>query len=196
MTKAERTRSLIIERTAPVFNSKGFDGTSLHDLTAATGLTKGALYGHFEDKESIAVEAFKYAVQRVKTLVASELSGLQSYQKQLGALVDFFAKYVTEPPVAGGCPLLNTAIEADDHRTSMRRHVGRELVSTVSFIQELIEKGMASKEFKKTNSRELAYVLFCLIEGALMFSRVERSKEPMNIAVRHCKRLIDQITIS
>ena len=57
MTKSERTRLFIVEKTAPLFNTKGFDGTTLSDLSEATGLTKGALYGNFADKDEIAVEA-------------------------------------------------------------------------------------------------------------------------------------------
>jgi TetR/AcrR family transcriptional regulator, transcriptional repressor for nem operon len=195
MSKAERTRQLIIEKTAPLFNSKGFDGTTLSDLTEATGLTKGALYGHFADKEEIAAAAFKYAVDKIRELAYRDLQGVSSYKKQLQLLLDFYAKYVNNPPVAGGCPLLNTAIEADDHRLSMRKKVSRELVAAVDFIALLLTKGKRAGEFNKSiKARELAYSFFCSIEGALMFSRVERSSEPMEIVVRHCKNVLEQIS--
>ena len=44
MGKAERTKIFIAEKTAPLFNQKGYAGTSLNDMTDATGLTKGAIY--------------------------------------------------------------------------------------------------------------------------------------------------------
>jgi TetR/AcrR family transcriptional repressor of nem operon len=195
MTKSERTRQYIIEKTAPLFNTKGFDGTTLADLTKATGLTKGALYGNFPDKDAIAQEAFRWSIAKVKSLVQQELQDAKTYKQQLTALVEFFARYVSTPPIPGGCPLLNTAIEADDHRTSMRKVVARELVMTVEFIAGLLEKGIEAGEFQKNvRSRELAYTFFCAIEGALMFSRVERSREPMDIVVQHCKKILDQIS--
>jgi TetR/AcrR family transcriptional regulator, transcriptional repressor for nem operon len=195
MTKAERTRQHIIETTAPLFNRKGFDGTSLSDLTEATGLTKGALYGNFADKDEIALEAFQYSVRKVKEMVTQELEGASTYKKQLLALLGFYSKYVSDPPIAGGCPLLNTSIEADDHRVSMRRVVVKELMSTINFIRDLVQSGIDAKEFKSdTEPEEIAYTIFCAVEGALMFSRVERSREPMNIIVRHCKKIIDQIS--
>jgi TetR/AcrR family transcriptional repressor of nem operon len=195
MAKAERTRQYIIEKTAPLFNTKGFDGTTLADLTKATGLTKGALYGNFPDKDAIAQEAFRWSIAKVKSLVQQELQDAKTYKQQLTALVEFFARYVSTPPIPGGCPLLNTAIEADDHRTSMRKVVARELVMTVEFIAGLLEKGIEAGEFQKNvRSRELAYTFFCAIEGALMFSRVERSREPMDIVVQHCKKILDQIS--
>jgi TetR/AcrR family transcriptional repressor of nem operon len=195
VTKSEKTRQFIIERTAPLFNKKGFDGTTLTDLTNSTGLTKGALYGNFADKEDIAMEAFKYSIRKVKSLVSDKVSKAPTFKKQLIALLEFYAEYVNKPPVAGGCPLLNSAIEADDHRLSMRKVVARELMSTVEFIASLLTKGIKAGEFVNTvKPYELAYVFFCSIEGALMFSRVEKSSEPMDIIVTHCKKMLDQIS--
>jgi TetR/AcrR family transcriptional repressor of nem operon len=195
VTKSERTRQSIIEQTAPLFNKKGFDGTTLSDLTKATGLTKGALYGNFTDKEDIAMEAFKYSIRKVKSLVSHKVSKAPTFKKQLIALLEFYAEYVMTPPVPGGCPLLNSAVEADDHRLSMRKIVAKELMSTIEFIASLLRKGIKAGEFVNTvKADELAYVLFCSVEGALMFARVEKSSEPMDIVVRHCKKLLDQIS--
>jgi TetR/AcrR family transcriptional repressor of nem operon len=193
--KAERTRQYIIEKTAPLFNTKGFDGTSLSDMEKATGLTKGSIYGNFNDKEEIATEAFKYSMKKVKDMIKTAVGDKPSNKKQLEALVDFFASYVFDPPVEGGCPLLNTATEADDHRLTMRRVVVKEIMSTVDFITSLLEQGIKAGEFKKDSKpRELAYSFFCAIEGAVIFSRVERSREPMDIIVRHCKGILDKIS--
>ena len=82
VTKADRTRQYIIEKTAPLFNSKGFDGTSLAELTEATGLTKGALYGNFRDKEELALEAFLYSIAKVKQVVKKELEGTITCKEQ------------------------------------------------------------------------------------------------------------------
>nr|WP_302180063.1 TetR family transcriptional regulator C-terminal domain-containing protein [Chryseosolibacter indicus] len=110
--------------------------------------------------------------------------------------MDFYEEYVFNPPVKGGCPLLNTAVEVDDYRTSFRRVLVKELHLIIDFIEELLEEGIKHGEFKKeTDARRLAYVIFCSIEGAVMFSRAERSEEPINIIVSHCKNLLDQISI-
>lgn len=192
--KAERTRKHILEKAAPLFNKKGFDGTSLADLENVTGLTKGALYGNFQDKETLAGEAFLYSTARVKERIKEVLKPISTYRGKLLALLDFFACYVLDPPVAGGCPLLNAAIEADDHRIAMRPLVAREIMEVVNAIAALLRKGVKAGEFRKdVNVRELAYTFFCTIEGAIMFSRVEGSRQPMDIIINHCKNKLDQI---
>lgn len=195
MTKAERTRQMIIEKTAPLFNCKGYDGTTLSDLTQITGLTKGSLYGNFADKDEIAREAFLYSVKKVKEMVKQQLDDVSTNKEKLIALLEFYAAYVFNPPVAGGCPLLNTAIEADDHYTSIRKYLSKELVDTVEFIDSLLRKGVRAGEFTSgIRTREIAYALFCSVEGALMFARVERSQEPMDIIVKHCKKILESIS--
>lgn len=194
--KSARTRKLILERAAPLFNRKGFDGTSMADLEAVTGLTKGALYGNFHDKEAIAGEAFGYAMDAVREQMRSSLRAVPNAKGKLTAMLDFFARYVFEPPIPGGCPLLNTAVEADDHRLSMRPRVAAEIMQVIDFIATLLRQGMDDGEFKKdTNATEIAYTFFCAIEGAIMFSRVEGSSEPMEIIVNFCKNKLEQISI-
>ena len=62
-TKAEKTSQYIVETTAPLFNKNGYTGTSLSDITDTTGLTKGAIYGNFKNKEELALEAFNFNVK-------------------------------------------------------------------------------------------------------------------------------------
>ena len=60
MTKGEQTRRKIVEAAAPIFNKRGYEGSSLNDLMEATGLKKGGIYRHFSSKEELAAEAFDY----------------------------------------------------------------------------------------------------------------------------------------
>ena len=64
MTKGEQTRREIVQKAAPLFNQKGYEGTSLSDLMKATGLQKGGIYRHFSSKEELATEAFDYSWER------------------------------------------------------------------------------------------------------------------------------------
>jgi len=196
MNKAQRTRRHIIEKTAPLFNMNGFDGTSMADLCRVTGLTKGALYGNFEDKEELATEAFRYTISRMRSVGSRSMLSQTTYRKKLDALLNFFLIAVLNPPVRGGCPLLNTAVEADDHRLSMRKTVVEELEKSVNSMTKLLDRGKQTGEFRKDfNSRETAMLFFCAIEGAIMYSRVSASKEAMELVTRNLRFIIDSITL-
>jgi TetR/AcrR family transcriptional regulator, transcriptional repressor for nem operon len=195
MGKSDTTRQYIIEKTAPVFNKHGFDGATLGLLQEATGLTKGSLYGNFSDKQEIAKAAFRYSMERVREFVGGKVQYQKSAKQKLLALLTFYSDYVFNPPIAGGCPLLNNAVEADDHHTFMKKTVASEIDKTISFISSLLEDGKKNGEFRKDiKCAELATIFFSSIEGAIMVSRVSGSDAAMKSVFRHCKYLLDTIS--
>lgn len=196
MRKSERTRQYILEKTAPVFNKYGFEGASLSLLQEVTGLTKGSLYGNFADKEEIAKEAFLFSMARVREFVSTRMTKEKTAKKKLIALLTFYSEYVFNPPVPGGCPLLNSAIEADDYQTFLKRTVAKEIDSTILFIARLLEEGKKTGEFRSDfRSADLASVFFSSVEGALMVSRVSSNDAAMKSVVKHCKNILDSISI-
>lgn len=196
MTKASRTRQYIIDKTAPVFNIRGYAGTSLLDLTKATGLSKGALYGNFNDKEEIAVAVFQYSMEKVRAAFHTKLEKSERFKDKLISLLEFYEQYVFSSPIPGGCPLMNNAVEADDHHIFLKKAVSLEMKKTMDFIAGLLEKGRNRGEFKSDiKPKELAYVFFCSIEGAVVISRVSSSDTAMKTVVSHCKNMVEQISL-
>ena len=194
-SKSERTREFIREQAAPLFNKLGFAGTSLVDLTEATGLSKGALYGNFKDKEGIALATFAYSMQQVRKAMESRIDRSPSNKRKLIELLEFFGEFVMNPPIPGGCPMMNYGVEADDSQRFMRKAVAREMQSTVGFIQQCLEKGMQGGEFKPTiDAAAMAQVIFCAIEGAIVVSRVVGNPAPMAAVVTHCRSVLDHLT--
>jgi AcrR family transcriptional regulator len=197
VTKGERTRQQIIEATAPIFNTKGYEGTSMADLCQATGLTKGAIYGSFENKDELSKATFLYAIRQMRSFGNEGMIAKNTYKEKLIALLEFFTRYVLDPPVKGGCPLLNTAVEADDHRTGMKKLVTDELQHSITHMTQLIDHGKKAGEFKpEINSREAALFFFCAIEGAIMFSRVSSSEEAMKAVVKNIKSIVDSYSLT
>ncbi len=180
MSKAEQTKKYIIEVAASVFNKKGFAGTTMSELTSATGLTKGSIYGNFATKEEVAVEAFQYAVAKMRSELNTAAKTYQSPLDQLMGIIDYLRTYVLQPPVPGGCILLNTAVEADDNNPVLKGRVAAELKKTVDTIHGLLKKAVSTGEIVcNCDTRTIAYNIFCAIEGAVMMSRVQNSTKPM-----------------
>lgn len=196
MTKATRTREYILERTAPIFNRQGYAGTSMSDLTEATGLTKGALYGNFRDKQGIASAAFRYSMERVRQATAVNIGQASNNKETMIRLLNFFGEFVLHPPVPGGCPMMNTAVEADDHQSFLRKDVATEITRTVRYMATLLKQGMRRGEFDpKTPAMEIAFSFFSSIEGAIVISRITSSRAPMKAVLNQCKNILEQISI-
>jgi TetR/AcrR family transcriptional repressor of nem operon len=105
LTKADRTRQLIIEKAAPIFNAKGYAATSMNDILKATGLAKGGVYGNFNSKDEIAMEAFGYLYQKLKDALGFKIRQFHTATEKLMAILQFYRNYTIHPEVEGGCPL-------------------------------------------------------------------------------------------
>ena len=191
-----RTRQFIIDKTAPVFNTKGYAATSLQDLTNATGLSKGALYGNFNNKEAIAIAAFQYSMEKVREAAGAKLDKSVRFRDKLIGLFEFYVQYVFNSPIPGGCPLMNTAVEADDFNKFMKKTVAAEINKTIDFIAGLIEKGKKSGEFRADIIPvDIALIFFSSIEGAIVISRISSSDASMRAVISHCKSILEQISV-
>src|ERR1043165_2365559 len=113
MTKAERTRHFIVEKAAPIINKKGMAATSINDIVEATSLTKGSVYGNFESKDEICLEAFDYLVKRVGADMSMAISRATANRDKLFALFDYYFNTVAQQENNYGCPLMNFGTEAD-----------------------------------------------------------------------------------
>jgi AcrR family transcriptional regulator len=173
MNKAERTRRLIIERTAPLFNVRGFAGTSVSDMTHATGLTKGSVYGNFADKEAVALAAFDHNWKKVQDALRARMDHCVSGRDKLLAMIGIFEDPRSHGFPEGGCPLLNTAIESDDTHPPLRQRAMHAFQGWKRQIVKVIESGVAAGEFRAgVNAEQAAVTLIALIEGAIMISRL------------------------
>jgi TetR/AcrR family transcriptional regulator, transcriptional repressor for nem operon len=162
MAKGKTTRERIVTEAANLFNQRGFEGCSMSDLMAATGLEKGGIYRHFSSKEELAAEAF----------------------------VAIFIERRT--PVPGGCPILNTAIEADDGNALLRDRARSALREWGDYLAEIVRAGIKRKEIRKDiDPNEVATVVISLLEGALMIARLERDKQALLSARTRLERYLE-----
>ena len=77
-----------------------------------TGLKKGGIYNHFDSKEQLALEVFDFAVSKVRERFVQGLKGKKTAPDRLHAILSIMARYVNDPPVEGGCPIHNTAVDS------------------------------------------------------------------------------------
>jgi TetR/AcrR family transcriptional repressor of nem operon len=192
VTKAERTRQFIIERTADIFNIKGYAGTSLSDLTSATGLTKGGIYANFTSKEDVALAAFDYNHAQIIKLLKRKIDSASSIQQQIMAYAEVYDQYFDSQFPKGGCPLLNTAIEADDTNATLKEKSSAAILKWKENLIRLIFEGIKTGEFNETQDAEQnALSMIALIEGGMMIAKATNNPAYMASVMKTFKLMTD-----
>ena len=191
LPRSERTRQLIIDSAAPIFNKKGYAGTSMSDLTTATGLTKGSIYGNFKDKDDVAVHAFQHNIDLIFDFFSKELKAAGSTMDKLLAYPRGFRKVYRMILSYGGCPILNTAVEADDTHAVLRKMAVDVLAKWKKSITSLIEKGKTEGVIDMaTNAKNMAEILIAIMEGGSVLSKVTGEESYMLNAIDTAEKII------
>ena len=194
MSKAERTKQFIIEKTAPVFNAKGYAGTSMNDLMEATGLTKGSIYGNFENKDEVALAAFDYNFGKVVTYLRHAIEARTSSIDKLLVYPETYRNFLKLPFLKAGCPVLNTSTEADDTHPLLKEKSVNALKLWKTSVEKHITTGIQKKEIKATtNASEFAAILMSLIEGAVMQAKVTGKHADLNTTMDFLEKLIKDL---
>jgi AcrR family transcriptional regulator len=196
MKKSEKTREFILEKCAPVFNQKGYTGTSLSDLENATGLTKGCIYGLFRNKEELAVACFDYARSLIHQRMYSEAKKKDNAIEKLQAIFDMYRTFPEFWPVKGGCPILNTSIEADDTNPELQKRVVKALEIWRRYFASIITRGIRNGEIQPdANPHVIATLFIALLEGATMMSKAYNDSSSLGIVLDKIDQMIEQLRV-
>jgi AcrR family transcriptional regulator len=191
MSKGQATRQHIIQQAATLFNQRGYSGLSISEVMEYTGLKKGGIYRHFQSKEELALAAFDYAqkqsTNRLFEAVAEETNAVQ----KLLAFITTAHSLTLQPPVPGGCPILNTIVDSDDGDPALRERVVAVVTEWEQLIERVVAEGMAQGSIRlDINPQAVSTLIIANLEGGIALSQAHQSPVYLQHTVDH---LLDYI---
>ena len=196
MRNPEVTKETILKKSGILFNTQGYKATSISNITDATGLTKGAIYRHFTSKDDLEIETLTHLSALMNEKIRGRIKAETTAGNKLRAVVQFFESYISNPPIEGGCPLLNAAIEADDAHPQLRRTALKILNGLRSGLISILEKGIYYKQLKRGIDKELyATLIIASLEGSIMMSKLSGNDDDIKRTIKHLEKQIAEIEI-
>jgi len=195
LTKAEKTKQFILETAVPLYNKKGISGVNIDDVLAETKLTKGCLYGHFENKDDLTVQVVDLMLKKVSDRMSLAVLNAKTTKAKISAFLDFY-KDPINTYVSGGCPIFNTAVEVDDNFPLIKQKVaalfrmGQEGLTNI--LKEGIENGEYSSELDPV---VFAFKLVAATEGGIVMCRTMGTVKPMHSLIKSLKEELEQYSL-
>ena len=189
--KAKLTAQYIIEVSAPIFNKNGYAATSLNDITKATGLTKGAIYGNFKNKEDLAYASFKYMVKALMKPLSKHLELSNSPIQKLYLITDFYRNYYPFSRQLGGCPVLNIGVDANNSNSELLNKVRNTIQRIQDKLCSIIESGIENGEIStEINAMQYAKRIDTIIQGAIFMTYTMNDEVYMKDTMNHIEHII------
>ena len=196
MRQPEVTKAAILKQSGSLFNTQGYKATSISDITTATGLTKGAIYRHFRNKNELEKEALLHLSQIMFDKIRERIKAQSTASGKLKALFSFFETYINNPPVKGGCPLLNASTEADDSHPVLRKQAVLILDMLRDAIIRILDNGIKYGQLKPNIQKEYyASVIIAMLEGAIMMSKLRGNNKDIKMTIRHLETLLKELEV-
>jgi TetR/AcrR family transcriptional repressor of nem operon len=172
-------RDRLVVAAVQRLGAQGYDGSSVQDMAAAAGLTKGSLYAHFETKEALALAALRhYAAGNAR----DELSGAARPARL--RLEDHFralAQAYEADGFAHACLICTLAAPSGEDQSALRSALERALAEWSARLAEVLRDGQADGSVASDLPCE-AFARFLLNswQGAAMHARLARSRQPLD----------------
>lgn len=194
MRNPDLTKEKILVKSGILFNTQGYKSTSLSEITGATGLTKGAIYRHFESKDKLEQESLYHLSSIMFEKVRTVIKAKETASEKLRAIFQFFSTYITNPPIKGGCPLLNVSIEVDDTNPVLRKGALRILNVLRDSLITVMENGKKFKQLKPDIDVEYyATIFIASLEGAIMMSKLRGTDEDISRVINHLQGIVTEL---
>ena len=195
LTKAERTKQFILETAAPIFNQKGISGANIDDVLDAAKLTKGCLYGHFENKEDLALQVVDFMLDNNGKRLLLAISKGKSAKAKVFAYLDYY-KDPLDTHIVGGCPIFNMAVESDDNFPVIKEKVAGIIRQGQELFVSILNQGIADGEFSyKLDTAVYAFKTVAAIEGSIVMCRTLDTAKPMRSLIKSLKAELESYSL-
>jgi TetR/AcrR family transcriptional regulator, transcriptional repressor for nem operon len=182
----------VLSKAVQVFWRKGYDGTSLNDLTDEMGIQRASLYDTFESKEQLYLEALADYQRHGLELVGETLRSGETPTESLTRFL--YTAVPSDESLRRGCFCVNSAVEVAPHHegvaTQLREHNRRVVESVAPYVAS----GQAKGEIRLNISPlDAATFLLTCLSGLHVLAKTERDPE----IIRQCAdRMIHALTLS
>ncbi len=181
------TKARIIAATANLLQAQGYHGTGLNEIVRTSSAPKGSLYFHFPGgKEELAEEALQSAGDAYSRLIESAMDSGGDVSDAVCTVIGWLAASLRASEFSSGCPVATVALDVASSSERLR------VACRDIFVEwrALIERRLAASGYDPARAAGLAMFVLASIEGALLFSRVERDTTPLETVGEQLKHIL------
>lgn len=163
----------IIEISAKLIHSQGYEKTSIQDILQAAQIGKGQFYYYFSSKQDLGIAVVDYCFEKwnqrvIKNILESEDDPKVKIEKMLECAIDVHTKNGSKC----GCFFGNLAVELSEHNEIFREKTNKVFESWTSHLEVVLDELMRKETLPlQCDSHVLAQSIVAMIEGGIMLMK-------------------------
>lgn len=191
MPPKKDARKKLLDAAMHAFRAAGYAATSVDDICAAAGVTKGAFFHHFRSKEEIAVAAAAHFGEMAEGLfAAAPYRTLPDPRDRVLAYVDFRGSILGGELADYTCLLGTLVQETYATHPAIRAACEREIVGHATTLEADIAAALAAAGHAPEPARGLAVHIQTVLQGAFILAKATGGPETAAESLRHLRRYL------
>jgi TetR/AcrR family transcriptional regulator, transcriptional repressor for nem operon len=181
----------IVDAAVETLHRKGFNGSSVQDITEAANAPKGSFYNHFESKEDLAVATLQRYWER--GAISREMLRDAQYPplERLNRYFDHLTGSARKAGFRRGCLIGNMSTEMAGENRPIRARVAALLDGWTEAIESCVREAQADGSVRRDlDSASIAVFLLNSWEGALLRAKVDRNDSALEVFRRATSALL------
>jgi TetR/AcrR family transcriptional regulator, transcriptional repressor for nem operon len=181
----ERTREHLLQAAFREVHRSGFQSAGIDTILAATNVTKGALYHHFESKEALGYAIVEEVI--AKLVHDRWLRPMLSVGQPIDILIGIVRRTAVRPQdIRNSCPLLNLAQEMSPLDEQFRKRLERLFLAWQKGVATLLRKGQSQGTVRRDlNPDETASFLVAMVEGHASLAKVAQDAKVWEVGIKN-----------
>lgn len=172
-----KTKRKIFETSMKLFAEKGYDATSVEEITATVGVAKGTLYYHFSSKEEIFKFLIEEGVKLLKNSIAIKTDKLEDSIDKIRAIVLIQIKVLVK--YESFMTIILSQIWGTDPRSKMCRAY---VFEYIQMIEEIVKQGIQKGEIIEGDPNVIASGIFGFTCSSLIY-KMRHHTEELEVAI-------------
>lgn len=166
-----KTKRKIFETSMKLFAEKGYEATSIEEITATVGVAKGTLYYHFSSKEEIFNFLVEEGIKLLQNSIDIKTAKRNNYIDKIKAIVLIQIKIVSK--YEDIITILLSQFWGNENRNKKCQN---QVFEYIDKIEKIVQEGIRKEEIKKGDPRIIASEIYGLICSTLIYKKRENTE--------------------
>ena len=166
-----KTKRKIFETSMKLFAEKGYDATSIEDITETVGVAKGTLYYHFTSKEEIFDFLVEEGIKLLQNSVDIKIAKYSNYLDKIKAIILIQIKIVNKYE-----NLINIILTQLWGKEKRNQKCQKLIYDYIDKIEDIVKIGISKGQIKGDDAKIIATEIYGLICSTLVYKMREREK--------------------
>lgn len=172
-----------LRKAMEIFWSKGFEATSLTDLTEAMGLSKSSLYAAFGDKDALFARALDLYVAEISAERVRILRTARTAREGIRNYFEHHIRVALDPRTPPGCLFVNSAVEVDRLAEETAQRLGARAKTGETAVRELLDRAQKAGEIPRAkDTRGMALMIIAVSHGLHVMARMHADRKKLQAA--------------